>query len=163
MLYALNDLLASFVFIDCIIVWKCMLKCVLRVRIKIYIYNAQHRPEYQTTHTSNQSPLTSPPYHPHFTTERPRRQSMHCCRNRSKLRPILKEASKHTQYERCISLKYDQLCFQGKSYSTSNLHSLPSNIHPRTLSEKRTNVLEEYLASIMNSVTSTNVTLIIRM
>ena len=38
MLYALNDLLASFVFIDCIIVWKCMLKCVLRVRIKIYIY-----------------------------------------------------------------------------------------------------------------------------
>ena len=58
-------------------------------------------------------------------------------RNRSKLRPILKEASKHTQYERCISLKYDQLCFQGKSYSTSNLHSLPSNIHPRTLSEKR--------------------------
>ena len=39
MLYALNDLLASFVFIDCIIVWQCMLKCVLRVRIKIYIYN----------------------------------------------------------------------------------------------------------------------------
>ena len=38
MLYALNDPLASFVFIDCIIVWKCMLKCVLRVRIKIYIY-----------------------------------------------------------------------------------------------------------------------------
>ena len=38
MLYALNDLLASFVFIDCIIVWKFMLKCVLRVRIKIYIY-----------------------------------------------------------------------------------------------------------------------------
>ena len=38
MLYALNDPLASFVFIYCIIVWKCMLKCVLRVRIKIYIY-----------------------------------------------------------------------------------------------------------------------------
>ena len=38
MVYALNDLLASFVFIDCIIVWKCMLKCVLRVRIKLYIY-----------------------------------------------------------------------------------------------------------------------------
>ena len=37
MLYALNDLLASFLFIDCIIVWQCMLKCVLRVRIKIYI------------------------------------------------------------------------------------------------------------------------------
>ena len=37
MLYALNDPLASFVFIDCIIVWKFMLKCVLRVRIKIYI------------------------------------------------------------------------------------------------------------------------------
>ena len=36
MLYALNDPLASFVFIDCIIVWKCMLKCVLRVRINIY-------------------------------------------------------------------------------------------------------------------------------
>ena len=36
MVYALNDLLASFVFIDCIIVWKFMLKCVLRVRIKIY-------------------------------------------------------------------------------------------------------------------------------
>ena len=41
MLYALNDLLASFVFIDCIIVWKFMLKCVLRVRIKIYIYNTR--------------------------------------------------------------------------------------------------------------------------
>ena len=38
MLYALNDLLASFVFIDYIIVWIFMLKCVLRVRIKIYIY-----------------------------------------------------------------------------------------------------------------------------
>ena len=38
MLYALNDPLAYFVFIDCIIVWKCMLKCVLRVRINIYIY-----------------------------------------------------------------------------------------------------------------------------
>ena len=38
MLYALNDLPASFVFIDCIIVWIFMLKCVLRVRIKIYIY-----------------------------------------------------------------------------------------------------------------------------
>ena len=38
MLYALNDPLASFVFIYCIIVWKCMLKCVLRVRIDIYIY-----------------------------------------------------------------------------------------------------------------------------
>ena len=38
MLYALNDPLASFVFIDCIMVWKYMLKCVLRVRIKIYIY-----------------------------------------------------------------------------------------------------------------------------
>ena len=37
MLYALNDPLASFVFIDCIIVWKCMIKSVLRVRIKIYI------------------------------------------------------------------------------------------------------------------------------
>ena len=38
MLYALNDPLASFVFIYCIIVWKCMIKCVLRIRIKIYIY-----------------------------------------------------------------------------------------------------------------------------
>ena len=28
MWYALNDPLASFVFIYCIIVWKCMLKCV---------------------------------------------------------------------------------------------------------------------------------------
>ena len=43
MLYALNDPLASFVFIYCIIVWKCMLKCVLRVRIKIYIYKAHVR------------------------------------------------------------------------------------------------------------------------
>ena len=33
--YALNDPHASFVFIYCIIVWKCMLKCVLRVRKKI--------------------------------------------------------------------------------------------------------------------------------
>ena len=37
MLCALNDPLSSFVFIDCLIVWKCMLKCVLRVRIQIYI------------------------------------------------------------------------------------------------------------------------------
>ena len=37
MWYALNDPIASFVFIYCVIVWKCMLKCVLRVRIKIYI------------------------------------------------------------------------------------------------------------------------------
>ena len=34
MVYALNDPLASFVFIYCIIVWK----CILLVRIKIYIY-----------------------------------------------------------------------------------------------------------------------------
>ena len=40
-----------------------------------------------------------------------------------------------------LSNNYDQLCFQGKSYSTSYLHSLPSNIHPRTLSEKRANDL----------------------
>ena len=39
MMNALNDPPASLVFIYCIIVWKCMLKCVPRVRIKIYIYN----------------------------------------------------------------------------------------------------------------------------
>ena len=33
MLYVLNEPLASFVFIDCIIVWKCMLKCVLNSMI----------------------------------------------------------------------------------------------------------------------------------
>ena len=31
----------------------------------------------QTTHINNQHPLTSPPYHPHYTTERPGRHSMH--------------------------------------------------------------------------------------
>ena len=48
MLYALNDPLASFVFIYCIIVWKCRLKCVLRVRIKIYIYI--DKPTYNSGH-----------------------------------------------------------------------------------------------------------------
>ena len=58
-------------------------------------------------------------------------------RRRSKRRPILKEASKHTHYERCISLKYDQRYFPGKLNSAGNLHYLPSNIHPRTLLEKK--------------------------
>ena len=38
MMYALNDHLASFVFIDCFIVLKLMAKCVLLLQIKIYNY-----------------------------------------------------------------------------------------------------------------------------
>ena len=60
MVYALNDLLASFVFIDCIIVWKFMLKCVLRVRIKIYIYIVecrQHKHDNQSYDTSKSRSL----------------------------------------------------------------------------------------------------------
>ncbi len=58
-------------------------------------------------------------------------------RKRSKLRPILKEASKYQQYEKCISIRHDQLYFQGKLYSIFELHSLPTCINPRTLSERR--------------------------
>ena len=58
-------------------------------------------------------------------------------KRRNKLRPILKEASKHRQYEKCISLKQDKLFFDGVLYSCDNLHNLPVSIHPRTLSEKR--------------------------
>ena len=72
-------------------------------------------------------------------------------KRRNKLRPILKEASKHRQYEKCISIKYDQLFFDGNLYGINSLHSLPSTIHPRTLSEKRSKgilcfggVLSEY-------------------
>ena len=72
-------------------------------------------------------------------------------RKRNKLRPILKEASKHQQYERCISMKYDKLNFDGTLYGIDDLHKLPVSIHPRTLSERRTKgilcfggVLSEY-------------------
>ena len=58
-------------------------------------------------------------------------------KKRNKLRPILKEASKHQQYQKCITLKHDQLHFDGTLYSTDNLHGLPKCIHPRTLSERR--------------------------
>ena len=58
-------------------------------------------------------------------------------RKRNKLRPILKEASKHQEYQKCITLKHDKLYFDGILYSTDNLHSLPRPIHPRTLSERR--------------------------
>ena len=37
-------------------------------------------------------------------------------RSTSKLRPILKEASKHTEYTSCISIKYDKLHFKGELY-----------------------------------------------
>ena len=58
-------------------------------------------------------------------------------RKRNKLRPILKEASKHAQFQKCIALKHDKLHLDGTLYSTDNLHSLPTCIHPRTLSERR--------------------------
>ena len=56
---------------------------------------------------------------------------------RSKLRPILKEASKHTEYASCISIKYDKLHFKGELLSIDNLHKLPDAIHPQYLSERR--------------------------
>ena len=58
-------------------------------------------------------------------------------KKRNKLRPILKEASKHKDFERCISIRHDQLFFKGELYNVNNLHKLPTCIHPRTLSEKR--------------------------
>ena len=58
-------------------------------------------------------------------------------KKRNKLRPILKEASKHIEFEKCISLKLDKLHFNGVLYSCDSLHGLPQSIHPRTLSERR--------------------------
>ena len=60
---------------------------------------------------------------------------------RSKLHPILKEASKHTEYASCISIKYDKLHFKGDLISIDNLHRLPDAIHPQYLSERRYQVM----------------------
>ena len=59
-------------------------------------------------------------------------------KKRNKLRPILKEASKHQQYQKSISIKHDKLYLEGTLYTTDELHNLPTCIHPRTLSERRT-------------------------
>ena len=81
-------------------------------------------------------------------------------RKRSKLRPILREASKHREYAKCISVKYDKLHFNGELLSIDNLHKLPEPINPRSLSEKRTKgmiclggILSEYheLSNYYNS------------
>ena len=81
-------------------------------------------------------------------------------RKRGKLRPILKEASKHRDYARCISIKYDQLNFKGELMNFDDLHKLPGPINPRSLSERRSRdmlcfggVLSEYheLSNFFNS------------
>ena len=62
-------------------------------------------------------------------------------RKRGKLRPILREASKHGEYAKCISIKHDMLNFKGESMSIDNLQKLPEPINPRTLSEKRSKAM----------------------
>ena len=59
-------------------------------------------------------------------------------KRRNKLRPILKEASKHSQYAHCISLKADKLLFNGELLTVDDIHQLPVEINPRTISEVRT-------------------------
>ena len=59
-------------------------------------------------------------------------------RRRNKLKPILKEASKHKQYEHCITMRGDKLLFKGELLDVDKLHTLPTEIHPRSISELRT-------------------------
>ena len=61
---------------------------------------------------------------------------------RSKLRPILKEASKHAEYASCISIKYDKLHFKGELFSIDNLHKLPDALHPQCKSVQLIRLLE---------------------
>ena len=63
-------------------------------------------------------------------------------RKRNKLKPILKAAGKNREYANSITLKSDKLLFKGELLSVDNLHKLPKDINPRTLSEIKTdNVL----------------------
>ena len=82
-------------------------------------------------------------------------------RKRGKLRPILKEASKHRDYARCISIKYDQLNFKGELMNFDDLHKLPLPINPRSLSERRSRDMLCFggVLNIMNSVISSIVSL----
>ena len=59
-------------------------------------------------------------------------------RRRNKLKPILEEASKHKQYEHCITMRGDKLLFKGELLDVDKLHTLPTEIHPRSISELRT-------------------------
>ena len=59
-------------------------------------------------------------------------------KRRNKLKPILKEASKHKQYEHCITMRGDKLLFKGELLDVDKLHTLPTEIHPRSISELRT-------------------------
>ena len=59
-------------------------------------------------------------------------------KRRNKLRPILKEASKHSQYVHCIYLKADKLLFKGELLTVDDIHQLHVEINPRTISEVRT-------------------------
>lgn len=54
---------------------------------------------------------------------------------RNKYKPILKAASKHTEYQRCITMKYDKLVFQSKAYAHDEMQNLPEAINPKTLSQ----------------------------
>ena len=60
-------------------------------------------------------------------------------RKRNKLRPILRAAGKYPQYANCISIKSDKLLFKGELLTVDNLHALPKEINPRSLSEMKTN------------------------
>ena len=59
-------------------------------------------------------------------------------RRRNKLKPILKEASKHKQHEHCITMRGDKLLFKGELLDVDKLHTLPTKIHTRSISELRT-------------------------
>lgn len=60
-------------------------------------------------------------------------------KKRNKLKPILRAASRHQEYERIISIKHDKLLFDGRTHCVDKLHSLPTKINPKTLSEKSEN------------------------
>ena len=59
-------------------------------------------------------------------------------RRRNKLKPILEEASKHKQYKHSITMRGDKLLFKGELLDVDKLHTLPTEIHPRSISELRT-------------------------
>ena len=59
-------------------------------------------------------------------------------KRRNKLRPILKKASQSQDYQRKISMKGDKIIFNGIPHGVDDLGTLPEPIHPRTLSEKKT-------------------------
>ena len=51
---------------------------------------------------------------------------------------ILPTSSKHKQYEHCITMRGDKLLFKGELLDVDKLHTLPTEIHPRSISELRT-------------------------